>query len=499
MSNELKLDSNRFRGLVAERSSTEISRLRAAAYPVLSSVYLVLIFGLPLMLCVLLWHEAPLKWRYLALLGCPFLFAVVFTLVASLLSIPHQKGIIAGKFPRDVGHRVYFHRRLYGLCWTCLFYFKPIYFLILAIDPLRKGTFRLFGYRGSLDFIIYPDTWIRDLPLLTFGDKAYIANRSTLGSNICLQTGQILVGPISIGDRSIVGHLGVIGLGSSIDEDSELGVGVATGIQVSIGRNTKVGAISGLNHGSSVGNDCDIGAMSYVGSGTRVLDGVRLPGGSISPDYSVIDRRTPDREDGEICGPVPGLGEPTPLSVRPDTATSAYVEHHYRACVYDKEICVLFPSAQLGSEVSQGLHAVVVPDLDLARTRNVVNVSEKIRFDFATLSGKLPDTLKISTYDFWSGCLPRTSVGDMDRDAIKNSIRSSSGQIASSPTFQRELSDEDKAWIDRPEVRRVLDVLRAETKSPKSTYHPDDTLEFDLGFNSLGKGRASLCAGEPGS
>lgn len=206
-----------------------LSRLRAAAYPVLSLMYLIVIFGLPLVVCSDLWHVAATRdWQSVALLGCPFLYAVLFALFAGLLSIPHQKGIIPGKFPRNVGHPIYFHRRLYGVCWTALFYFKPVYFLILTIDPLRSCVFRLFGYRGCLDFTIYPDTWVRDLPLLNFGNRAYIANRSTLGSNICLQSGEILVGGISIGDRSVVGHLGVIGLGSTMEADSELGVGATT-------------------------------------------------------------------------------------------------------------------------------------------------------------------------------------------------------------------------------------------------------------------------------
>lgn len=268
----------------------------------LSCAYLLLIFGLPLTLCAVLWRQFGTKWQPVALLTCPFLYALLFTLIAGLLSIPHQKGIVAGKFPRDVGHRVYFHRRLYGLCWTALFYFKPIYFLVLAIDPLRACAFRLFGYRGNVDFTIYPDTWIRDLPLIRFGKGAYIANRSTLGSNVCLQSGEILVGEISIGERSVLGHLAVIGLGSKMDSDSELGVGATTGIQVTIGRKTKVGAISGLNHGSRVGDECEIGAMSYVGSGTRVLDGVHLPPSWVSADHAVVRDET-RTETGQVAHP----------------------------------------------------------------------------------------------------------------------------------------------------------------------------------------------------
>lgn len=273
---------------MSSRSDSERRTLRAAAFAAISLAYLLLIFGSPLLLCGLLWRVAGTRWQPLVLLASPIAYGIVFAFVAAVLSLPHHKGIIAGKFPRDVGHPVYFHRRSYGLCWTALFYCKPVYFVVLSIEPLRRCVFRLFGYRGNLNFTIYPDTWIRDLPLLDFGDGAYIANRSTLGSNICLQSGEILVGGISIGERSVLGHLAVIGLGSKMDADSELGVGTTTGMQVTVGRGTRVGAICGLNHGSSVGDGCDVGSMSYIGSGTRVQSGVHLPAASVSPDYLTI-------------------------------------------------------------------------------------------------------------------------------------------------------------------------------------------------------------------
>jgi hypothetical protein len=52
-----------------------------------------------------------------------------------------------------------------------------------------ERPFRLFGYRGSMKFTVYPDTWIRDLPLLMFGEGAYVSNRATLRTNIVLSNG----------------------------------------------------------------------------------------------------------------------------------------------------------------------------------------------------------------------------------------------------------------------------------------------------------------------
>src|SRR5690606_32657555 len=101
-------------------------------------------------------------------------------LISGLLSCPFQSAIIPGRFPRDLGESIYARRRLYGLCWTLVYYCKPVYAGWLAVPALKRLLFRLFGYRGPTDFTVYPDTWIRDLPLLHFGSGVYVANRATL-------------------------------------------------------------------------------------------------------------------------------------------------------------------------------------------------------------------------------------------------------------------------------------------------------------------------------
>jgi hypothetical protein len=161
-------------------------------FSVVSLLMLASIFGLPLMATWGLVHLASGSgWVWPALLIAPLVYTLCFVLTAGALSLPFQSGIIAGKFPRDLRHPVYRKRRFYGLCWTSVYYFKPLYFLCLTIPWLKWATFRLFGYRGQMDFTIYPDTWIRDLPLLELGRGAYIANRATLGTNIPLSNGKV--------------------------------------------------------------------------------------------------------------------------------------------------------------------------------------------------------------------------------------------------------------------------------------------------------------------
>jgi acyl-[acyl carrier protein]--UDP-N-acetylglucosamine O-acyltransferase len=270
-------------------SRTDFSRLRGAAFPMLSLLYLLLIFGSPLALIASLRSAARTQWQFwLFLLSCPMVYAILFPVVAAVLSIPHQRGIIAGKFPRDVRHSVYFHRRLYGLCFAALYYCKPIYFLVLSIDPLRKGTFRLFGYRGNLDFTIYPDTWIRDLPLLSFGVGAYLSNKATIGTNIVLANGRILVGPVTVEEHAVVGHGAMLAPGCHIGKRAEIGAACGLAINVRIEVHAKIGAMCGIDNGVFVGSASRIGGMSGLGPYVRIADGISIPRASAIPERTHI-------------------------------------------------------------------------------------------------------------------------------------------------------------------------------------------------------------------
>ena len=216
------------------------------------------------------------------------LFAISFLLVAGLLSLPTHKKIIRGRFPRKPFHRVYFWRRIYGCCWTNVFYFKPLYFILLTIPVLRKSLFRLFGYKGPLNFTVYPDTWIRDLPLLYLGENSYCSNRSTLGTNMCLQDGTILVDRVHLGDRTVLGHLSMIAPGVKLENDVEVGSGVALGIRCRMKNGSRIGAGSSVNHGSIFGARSETGGHSHIGLRVEIGDDIKVPAGANIPAGAVI-------------------------------------------------------------------------------------------------------------------------------------------------------------------------------------------------------------------
>ncbi|AIE86781.1 hypothetical protein OP10G_3413 [Fimbriimonas ginsengisoli Gsoil 348] len=219
-------------------------------------------------------------------------YAFMFCILAGVLSLPHRKGVVAGKFPRDVRHPVYFHRRMHGLCWTSLYYFKPVYYLCLTIPTLKRATFRLFGYRGSLDFTAYPDTWIRDLPLLSIGKGVYLSNRATIGTNIATRNGSIVVSGITIDDGALIGHLSMLAPGVHVGKQAEIGVGCGVGLQVELGDRAYIGPCCAIDSGASFLEESSVGAMSYVGKRTVVGAGVSVPSGALLPSRQKITPET---------------------------------------------------------------------------------------------------------------------------------------------------------------------------------------------------------------
>lgn len=228
-------------------------------------------------------YSASKNMQLAAILFAPISFTFTFVLVAGLLSRIGKAAIIQGTFERSLKDPVYGPRRLYGACWTALFYFSPLYFVCLSLPLLKKITFRLFGYSGPVDFTIYPDTWVRDLPCLLFEEGAYIANKSTIGTNMCLMNGTILVDRVKIGKKAMVGHMAVIGPGAKLRDEVEIGLGVTSGIRVQFKKSSKIGPCAGINHGSIIGENTIIGPRSYIGLKAIIGDNIAVPAGANIP------------------------------------------------------------------------------------------------------------------------------------------------------------------------------------------------------------------------
>jgi long-chain acyl-CoA synthetase len=164
------------------------------------------------------------------------------------------------------------------------------------------------------------------------------------------------------------------------------------------------------------------------------------------------------------------------------------VEAHYLLSPFIKEICVMGLEARPGDPTSERLHAVVVPNFELLKQRKIVNAKEVIRFDIENLSAKLASTKRVGSYEIWQTDLPRTTTRKLKRFEIEKQARANQGRSRTDDSdlpAQRPLTEEETAWLEQPDVQQALKVIREAAKTAPSGIRPADSLELDLGLDSM--------------
>jgi carbonic anhydrase/acetyltransferase-like protein (isoleucine patch superfamily) len=268
----------------AEPALADISSARRLLVRILVPVYLVVLHGVPLGLAAaVVVANGSLVMRGVSIAIASVVYIVTLPLLAGLMCRFTIGAVVAGRFPRDVGHRVYGPRRLYALCWTTVYYHPLAYHVVLALPWLKHLTFRLFGYTGATDFTVYPDTWIRDLPLLTVGSGAYLSNKATISPNMCLHDGSILVRRVTIGAGTLVGHGAMVAPGVVIGAQCEIGVSTQLAIDVRIDAGARVGHCCSIDRSVVIGSRSrlrertDVGAHAVIGAKISTVFGLIVP------------------------------------------------------------------------------------------------------------------------------------------------------------------------------------------------------------------------------
>ena len=76
--------------------------------------------------------------------------------------------IKAGRFERNQ-EKDYQDRVSYTMELRNFVYNPAVLNVIFTDQALKEKFFRTFGYKGEVNFTIYPKCWLRDLPLLDIG------------------------------------------------------------------------------------------------------------------------------------------------------------------------------------------------------------------------------------------------------------------------------------------------------------------------------------------
>lgn len=158
------------------------------------------------------------------------------------------------------------------------------------------------------------------------------------------------------------------------------------------------------------------------------------------------------------------------------------VEAHYLASPWIKEICVMGLQSKPGEPLSERIHAVVVPNLDVMREKKVVNMREVIRYDIEGLSAHFPAGKRILSYDIWQTDLPRTTTRKLKRFEILKLVQQHTVSSTEAPI--KALTEDEIIWMKDPVVIKAMAIVSAAAKDSKKVF-PSDNLELDLGLDSM--------------
>ena len=164
------------------------------------------------------------------------------------------------------------------------------------------------------------------------------------------------------------------------------------------------------------------------------------------------------------------------------------IEAHYLKSGFIKELCVV-PARRAGAPSAERLHAIIVPDMEQARSRKVLNVGSAIRFELEGLSAELPPQKRVLSYDIWTDPLPRTTTRKLKRFEIERRMqqrKAEAGERAKdgSVTEGAAPSAEPVAWPEVPRRDELLRLIRPAVADPAS-LRPDANLELDCGLDSM--------------
>jgi len=168
------------------------------------------------------------------------------------------------------------------------------------------------------------------------------------------------------------------------------------------------------------------------------------------------------------------------LNIYPDEIEEVYMKE-----VPAKEMCVFEVPAKTGMEEARVLWAVIVPDLEFFKKYGEVNLRNVIKERFDNASKTLPAHKRLMGFSITLDPFPRTLLGKIKRFEVHETYKPKIMKEEHEPG-EKELSEEDSALLNSGVGKRVIGYLKNQTKV-KNEIVPENTLELDLGIDSLGR------------
>ncbi len=169
------------------------------------------------------------------------------------------------------------------------------------------------------------------------------------------------------------------------------------------------------------------------------------------------------------------------------------LESFYTKVAPVKEMCIFIVSGMHGVAKSKILWAIIQPDLDSFREFGEVNLRAVLKERFDNASQSLPYYKRLKNFTVTLEDLPLTNLGKLDRNEIKKIYepRVIAGKEGALPVSGA-LSPEDLLLIKSKIGKKILECLKEQSGIRRSIIL-EDSLELDLGVDSLGRIELASC------
>lgn len=163
------------------------------------------------------------------------------------------------------------------------------------------------------------------------------------------------------------------------------------------------------------------------------------------------------------------------------------VEAHYERSPFVSEVCVLGLRDEAGEfKGAEKLCAVVVPNFDYLKGRNIANAREWVVWELENLGRELPEYQRIHDFVLRVEPLPRTSTRKVRRFELKDQLESLRKRERPTAVKERLLSPVERSQMDSPAGLAIIAAIK-QHKPDVELIHPGMNLEIDLGLDSLAR------------
>lgn len=163
------------------------------------------------------------------------------------------------------------------------------------------------------------------------------------------------------------------------------------------------------------------------------------------------------------------------------------VEAHYERSPFVSELCVLgLRDEASGFSGSEKLCAVVVPNFDYLKSRQIAHAREWVVWELENLGRELPEYQRVHDFVLRAEPLPRTSTRKVRRFELKDQLESERKLAGPAAAKKRSFSDADRAILETVAGQALVAAIKQQ-KPDVASIHPAMNLEIELELDSLAR------------